>query len=326
VKALETKKRTTLADLDARCTPRRPPAVRGRGFSGDVQAQIDMLRGRSPQARRRGIAALLPRRDRTSPALASVHAFDAGAPVRVSGAYSGAFSASLSSEPETWPSLAYATDEDQATAAFAVEVFEAEAPPPAPSAPGRAAATEAPIAAAFSRGYEEDGMLGLDLSSAAAASDREESDQFERQIQAILSGQTTRPAAQSAQAPSPVPAVVPAPDAPRPHDVFEQMGQNMSYATAFHLPPMELGRRLDHLEQEIARDEAAGQHNPPREFSLDLTDEEIAKSLGLAAPAAVVATSPATPPAPLEAELLPALPPPVVADAAAAPDNGRSQS
>jgi hypothetical protein len=281
-----TRKRTTLADLDSRW-PRRPGASRARALGGDVLRQIDLLKGRSAQSRRRGIAALLPAPARRANGLASARAFDAGAPVRVSGAYSDAFSASLAAGA-SWPPIAYA-DDDQAALTFAVEVFEVTDQIPAiepPSPPATNVAplapdvtVEVPITAAFSRGQEEDGLLGLDL-SAVSERDREESDQFEREIQAILSGQTIRPAAQSLpaspQRPSSL-ATAP-PSAPRPHDVFEQMGQNMAYATAFNLPAMELGKRFDQIEQELAREEAA-ERRPP--VSLELTDDEITRSLGL---------------------------------------------
>jgi hypothetical protein len=194
----------------------------------------------------------------------------------------------------------------------------------------------------------EDGVLGLDL-SAVAAKDAEESDQFEREVQAILSGTTARPTPRPqglSGAPDPQVSPLPPGAAPSaPHQIFEEMGQNMAYATAFNLPPMELGKRFDAIEREIALEEAAESPAPVREYSLDLTDEDITRSLAspreLAAEA-VATPAPAAAPAPVEATPPAPQPsaepvaPPILADAVAPPnatpnpttppaDNGRSK-
>ena len=307
-----TRKRLTLVDLDKRCGARKPaPRARASAaaLGADVLAQIELLRGRMPGARKRGIAALLdrPARKRQQTASATARAYDTGAPIQVRGSASTAFSASLATDGASWRAFAYRADDDPVTTGFTVEVYEedpqratgqpepaiaiAPASPPTERAvlpavvlpvatPAAPPQTEVPVAAALSAGQREDGFLGLDL-SAAAASDREDAEQFEREIQAILSGKTTRPMAQAVPASSAAPATPPAVAAPRPHDIFEQMGQNMAYATSFNLPPMELGRRLDDLEREIALEEQA-QERRPASVSLELSDDDISESLGLA--------------------------------------------
>jgi hypothetical protein len=308
--SVTTRRRLTLVDLErdvssaggGKVAPTRRASA--AALSADVLSQIDMLRGRSQRSRKRGVAALLDVRPRQAPTASgsTAVAYDVGAPVHVGGSASSVFGQSFSADAGSWRSFAYRTDDDPTTTGFAVEVFEEEsrvlppaaavptptrtpetavvtAPPTAAPAVPAPDQTEVPIAAALSAGQREDGFLGLDL-SAAAASDREDAEQFEREIQAILSGQTTRPAAQSAASSLPAgSAPVPVPAA-RPHDIFEQMGQNMAYATAFNLPPMELGRRLDELERDITREEQT-QARPPGEVSLELTDADISESLGL---------------------------------------------
>ena len=305
-----TRKRHTLLELEkdvssaggSKAAPNRRASAAALG--ADVLSQIDMLRGRSQRSRKRGVAALLEVRPRKAPknGAPTARAYDVGAPVHVGGGASGAFGLAFSANAGSWRSFAYRVDDDPTTTGFAVEVFEEESrvvpkaelvapsPPapeagnvtapltaaPAPPAPGQ---TEVPIAAAFSAGQREDGFLGLGL-SAAAAGDREDAEEFEREIQAILSGKTTRPAAQGAGSSPPVAAAPAAVPAARPHDIFEQMGQNMAYATAFNLPPMELGRRFDELEREISREEQTPARRPG-EVSFDLTDDEISESLGL---------------------------------------------
>ena len=305
-----TRKRLTLADLDKHCGGRKAaPRTRASAaaLGADVLAQIDLLRGRVPGTRKRGIAGLLqaPAPKRAKKGSATSRAYDVGAPVTVAGT-SPALSRSYATEAASWRSFAYRGDDDPITTGFTVEVFEespqqvARAPEPVPSpvvappsepavlpavvlpvaatpAPPQA---EVPVSAALSAGQREDGFLGLDL-SAAAASDREDAEQFEREIQAILSGKTTRPMAQGGPSSSPQPSAPPAAPAPRPHDIFEQMGQNMAYATSFNLPPMELGRRLDDLEREIALEEQI-QERKPSPVSLELSDDDISQSLGLA--------------------------------------------
>jgi hypothetical protein len=279
-----TRKRTTLAELDKDVSAQRAtPRVRSRsaGFGAGVLAEIDQLKGTSGQSRKRGVFALLQTmRGKARADVAAARAYDLGAPIRVSGAYADAFAASLGADDAgAWASVAYGSD-DPLTPAFTVELFDRDevTAPPAPIAPIPAA-----VPVPLSVGQAEDGVLGLDL-SAVAAKDPDDSDQFEREVQAILSGKTARPAprpsglsgAPDQQASSTAPATFP----PAPHRIFEEMGQNMAYATAFHLPPMELGKRFDDIEREIALEEAP-EARPSREYSLDLTDDDISRSLGL---------------------------------------------
>jgi hypothetical protein len=83
---------------------------------------------------------------------------------------------------------------------------------------------------------------------------------------------------QASSAPPPA-SEVPAPAVLRPHDVFEQMGQNMSYATAFNLPPVELRRRFDDIEQAIAGEEQA-ELRKQNDVSLELSDADFVANLG----------------------------------------------
>jgi hypothetical protein len=356
VNAPTTSKRNTLAELEKDVSARRAaapmPRVRSRsiGLGDGVLAQLEQLRG---QSRKRGLFALLQAgrgTTRTPASVASARAYDVGAPIRVSGAYAGAFAASLSADDaDSWTSIAYSGD-DAATTAFTVEVFDPDsvAAPPAPPEP--AVAIEPPVAAPLGIATPDDGVLGLDL-SAVAAKDAEESDQFEREVQAILSGKTARPAPRPqglSGAPDPQASAPPPAASSAPHQIFEEMGQNMAYATAFNLPAMELGKRFDAIEREIAVEEAAESRAPVREYSLDLTDEEITRSLAAppaptpaptvapaVAPTVTVAPVVSDPPPPAPVEAAP--PPPIQADAAAPPnattpnpapvpaDNGRSK-
>jgi hypothetical protein len=142
-----------------------------------------------------------------------------------------------------------------------------------------------PIAEVLSQGLQEDGVLGLNLSVAARKDESEDADQFEREIQAILAGKMTRPTPRpSALSASPEQTSTPAPPVATSHShgIFELMGRDMAYATAFNLPPMELGKRLDAIENEIALEEAAAEtRKAPGAMSLELTDADIFESLGL---------------------------------------------
>lgn len=303
--------RTTLVSLEKDCrrqaapgAPRPGARASTLGLGRDVLAQIDLLRGRR-SARERGLFALVPRpRGRTGPPpLADARAYDLGAPVLVSRPALRAFPAAFGTAEGPWLSVS-AADEGEATLAFAVESFDEDAmPPAAPATPPTPAADsptpaapadrptspapplEVPVATALAQGLGEDGLLGLGLASAARADWAEDADQFEREIQDILAGRTARPA-RAASAPSPEsPTPEPPPvSPPRPHDIFEQMGQNMAYATAFTLPPMELRQRFDRIEREIAREERDEGGPPATESSLALSDEDIAQSLGWAGP------------------------------------------
>lgn len=314
--------RTTLASLEKDCrrlaapgAPRAGARASTLGLGRDVLAQIDLLRGKRG-ARERGLFALVPsaRPGTEQPPLTDARAYDLGAPVRVSRPRLRALATAFGSADGPWLSLS-AADEDGATLAFAVESFDDVAVPPAePATPPAAVSSapaalplpsgtpappiEVPVATALARGVGEDGLLGLGLTNAARTDWAEDADQFEREIQDIIAGRTARPA-RAASAPSsesPVPEPPPA-SLPRPHDIFEQMGQNMAYATAFTMPPMELRQRFDRIEQEIARDELGELAHPSTESSLALSDEDIAQSLGWAG----------TPPArPVNAPALPA--------------------
>lgn len=334
-----TKKKTTLADLDKGVTSRRvaprlaPAAARSRARSvnlgADVLAQIDLVKGKNNGSRKRGLLGLLhPNGGSARQYVATARAYDIGAPIRISGAYSGAFAASLSPNAGSWVSATAEDDGDQSTTAFAIEVFEEDAsvdrPPVHPTRPmaarvsrtdlpvQRTGTIEVPVATALNRGLEEDGMLGLDLSASAGKNRSDDADQFEREIQAILSGKTTRPAKQaSAMSDRPEPAAGPAEPSSRPHDIFEQMGRNMAYANAFNLPPMELGKRFDDIEGEIIREEAADVRRPQPPVSLELSDDEISASLRL--PRGLMA-NPAAEPPPLPASTSPGPSSPIKAE------------
>jgi hypothetical protein len=324
--AAPAKKKTTLAELDEGARQRhgsRSPMARSRslGADADVRAQIDRLKGTTRQSRLRGIAALLPAQRSAGPSRSTTdRAYDVGAPIRMSAAYAGAFAASAAThagEP-SWLSPAYGAEDEYSTSAFAVEVYDAEADPQPAVVPARwPAPAEAPDRFDVATGQTDGGVPSLDL-SAAAAEDAVESEQFEREIQALLSGKTVRHAPQGAAmaaAPASRPSPTPPPvAASRSHAVFEQMGQNMTYATAFHLPAMELGRRLDDLEAAVLEDDAIEARRPVREFSLELTDADISESLGLGGTAATSVTCPAVPASPHAAPVAEVVLPPITTD------------
>jgi hypothetical protein len=76
------------------------------------------------------------------------------------------------------------------------------------------------------------------------------------------------------------------------HDVFEQMGRNMSYANAFHLPAMELRKRFDDIEREISLEETRAPAASVNQVALDLTDDDVNESLRNLTPAAPIDAPP----------------------------------
>ena len=321
------KQRTTLAELDRkvgarRKTRRTAPAVaygRAAGSSpADVLAEIDRLRGNGGGPRPRGLLALL---HATVPGERSVvtvaRAYDLGAPIRTEGGRGRSFAAAAwvtpadDDGPETITAFAVEAFEDDGTAILARDVTIAPAPPlpdPAVTAAPVAVAIDVPAATPVPASLAYDDAREADVSMASA--DRaEDADQFEREIQAILGGRVAPPAPAAAAMSAPQ-AAPPDAAAARPHDVFEQMGRNMAYATAFHLPTMELGRRFDDIERQIAREEALDAQRPVPDSSLDLSDDDIAASL-TATPAPTPAVA-----APADA---PILPPQAAAPSAAPP-------
>ena len=274
--------------------------------------------------RLRGIAALLAaefpgRRRKRSPQVQS-RAYDVGAPVRsrmtpnatpwapAAEARGVAFEATRS---VAWPWLTADDAGTSATLAFDVEAFEASPPLtlpyPEPQFPSPSAHVPEDV------GRMAPAAPLAELQGALAGDTDEETAEFTRQIQALLSGEAPPPSPSASSAPArpapaepPPPALVPIASA---HDVFSKLGRNMAFATEFRLPAMELGKRFDAIEHEIARDEAQPTSRYEDERSFELTDEEIREGLRLPPMrgSAPVAAAP-TPQAPVEPALAPPLP------------------
>jgi hypothetical protein len=302
VKPPLSRKRSTLAELDRRTgwLPRRSTAA------SHVANHFDEMARRRAGSRRRGVFALIASNGHANghvKAAVTARAYDHGAPILTPGRPQ----ISRAHGAAEWAPVGLGTDGFDSTVAFAVETFDdaGRAVPngstepavvqvidPVESAPAPPV-REMPVAKALSHGMSEDGYLGLDLSSAARADD---ADQFEREIQDILSGKTSRPA-QAASVEEGAPPVAERPLPESAHQIFEQMGQNMAYANSFDLPPIEVRRRFDVLQRELERDEALAA--PPPVMSLELTDADIAEGLTMAAalPATTV-VEPVAPPVP----------------------------
>jgi len=77
-----------------------------------------------------------------------------------------------------------------------------------------------------------------------------------------------------------------------PHDIFEQMGRNMAFATEFRMPPMALSKTFDAIEADLARDERDRLTKPEGSFALSNDDIETA----LARISDLVDTKPTTTP------------------------------
>jgi hypothetical protein len=116
------------------------------------------------------------------------------------------------------------------------------------------------------------------------------------------------PAAAALSAQPPAPAPEPAAAPANPHDVFDRMGRSMRYANTFDLGAIDLGRRFDEFDREMARDETrarAHSATPADHLEEDLATIRALSRMHSAANEAEV--TPATPsPAP------PAPPEPVV--------------
>ncbi len=309
-------KKNSLAALDRRLKKhgRRRTAVRshslGAGSAADVNKLIAIVKGKSPEQSRHGLAKL---EQSGAPAQQQprvvVRAYDAGGPIRGRGVQPGPQAVSGALAARHW----FLPDErDNSASSFAVELFDevtlpstnlgtdgglstgptaeltvsAEPVAPASAAPTftvsdqREAGARLTLAASAAAA-----PLGLDLASTAAAGRAADADEFEREVQAILSGMKKRPPlppeARPASAVPAADAQTAAPPPPRPHDIFERMGQNMAFANAFQLPAVELSKRFDALEAEVAREEEV-EGRRADVASLELTDEDIAATLGLA--------------------------------------------
>jgi hypothetical protein len=315
-------KKNSLAVLERRLKQQgRRPRIAvsgslGSGSAADVQRLIALVKGK-PRDSGLSRLAKLERASTQAPGAQApdsrpqvvAQSYDVGAPIRGRGTQPASSIASAALATRHW----FLPDErDNSASSFAVELFEEVSLPstnlaaegglttgptaeltvadtsgsPGSSAPtftaagDRDAGARLTLAAAIPR----ETPLGLDLAATAEAGRAEDADQFEREVQSILSGMKKRPP------PPPLtgPSIEPTADAqstatspPRPHEVFERMGQNMAFANSFHLPAVELSKRLDALEAEVAREENAAAHRLDA-VSLELSDEEVAASLGLA--------------------------------------------
>jgi hypothetical protein len=326
-------------------------AVKERCASAPRGKAPSLALGRAPERRDwphqnqkvRGIAALLAaeapgRRRKRSPEVQS-RAYDVGAPVRARmspqampwtpapEARGVAFEATRS---VAWPWLTQDDDAASATLGFDVEAFEAPPPLaepyPEPRFPPSSVAVPEdvnPVTAG----------TPLPEQPAALASDTDEDTaEFTRQIQALLSGVATPPSSSAPREPSPQAApepLLPIPaQAASAHDVFSKLGRNMAYATEFRLPAMELGKRFDAIEHEIARDEAQPASRYEDDRSFELTDEEIREGLRLppvrTSPPVITAPAPNPPVQPAPASPLPDVPLPAAVpyDSLTASPNG----
>jgi hypothetical protein len=238
--------------------------------------------------RLRGIRALLaadaPTRRSTQRRPRMEHrAYDVGGPIRARltpaevpwseppSAHALAFAAPVAA----WPWLASDDEAPGATTAFTVEAFEASPQSGVTGAERESQPAPAPEELPTT-------VLAPDpeLPTALSSDTDQETAEFARQIQALLSGAT--PAPEPAKAPpTESPSPPPLPGQASAHDVFAKMGRNMAYATEFRLPAMELGKRFDAIESEIAGDEARKAARDADERSFELTDEEIREGLHL---------------------------------------------
>jgi hypothetical protein len=212
---------------------------------------------KAPKRKRaRGILALLAQTKAPARRHVESRAYDVGAPVRASLALAApdwtpaveAFELPREAPRAVWPWPVADDESTPATTAFTVEAFEAGPDQPPYAAPSEPESE--PVPAPAVEPPHPDTPPPEAIAAALASETDEESAEFARQIQALLSGVVPQPP------PAKAPEVPPEPQAPAPpvanaHDVFSRMGRNMSYATEFRLPAMELGKRFDAIENEI---------------------------------------------------------------------------
>jgi len=292
-KQLPAKKRISLLDLARTQNLGTGNSGRSQSLATNITEELELVRGRREHGRMRGLAALLRSAGPAAPEKQHTNSTfsDGGAPIRVNGP--------KPSKPVQVPlpmaASIWAFPSGEPTEAFTVERFEPETRGPVASAnpvPELRTPSDPDISGirvARPTGAAHDAPLGLDLSSAAEAALSPEADAFEREIHALLSGAKTRPPAQGIDS---TPSEQMAEGPSHPHDIFEQMGRNMAFATEFRMPPMALSKTFDAIEADLARDERDRLTKPEGSFALSNDDIETA----LARISDLVDTKPTTTP------------------------------
>jgi hypothetical protein len=281
-KQTSAKARVSLLDLDRTLNRGKGDTERSQSLGTNILKDLDLMKGRRAPGRTRGLAALLGNTGPSALEDQSVQSTfrDTGSPIRVSGPASEK-SNLVAEKPLPMAASIWALPSGEPTEAFTVERFDQESPvPPAnltTSSPAPTGPAISGIAAIKSpAGASHDAPLGLDLSAAAANALSPDADSFEKEIHAILSGAKTRPASPGLQSAASEEAIQPALSS-HPHDIFEQMGRNMAFATEFRLPSVALSRTFDAIEADLAREDREQRAKP--EAGLSLSNDDIESAL-----------------------------------------------